>query len=146
MKNHALFSIGIAALLIAGLAYLFFVAAARPGSNELGYVPVEVENAKLLEAYAASAEAMNVVIDIPVPSFVTVHTAIGSAPGPIIGQSGYIEPNKHMTSMKIDPLMVSGMTYIVLVHKDNGDSLFSLEEDLPIMNDGKVLRADVVAP
>lgn len=136
----------VAVLAIIGLCYLFFVAEQAPRTDELGYVPVEVDGAQLLEAYAPSLEAMNVVVDIPVPTFVTVHEAIGAAPGPIIGQSGYMEPGKRMTSMAMRPLLTPGKTYIVLVHKDDGDSIFDIEKDLPVMNAGAVLRADVVAP
>lgn len=133
------------AIILAGLAYLFFAAEQQP-SNELGYVPVEVPGAQMLEAYAASSEAMNVIVDIPVGTFVTVHTAVGQAPGPIIGNSGYLDPGKVMASMRIEPLMTSGATYIVIVHKDNGDAKYVTADDLPIMVDGVVLRADVVMP
>lgn len=132
---------------VALLGYVFFFADSAPsGVAELGYVPVDVPGAQMLEAYAASNEAMNVTVDVPVGSWVTVHQAIGAAPGPVIGKSGFIPPGKLMISMKIEPLMVSGMTYIVLVHKDDGDSVFDINKDLPISVDGAVLRADVVAP
>lgn len=137
---------GVIVVLLAGLAFMFFAADTASNGDDLGYVPVEVPGAQMLEAYAASSEAMNVVVDIPVVSWVTVHAAIGEAPGPVIGQSGYIAPGRLMTSMRIEPLMVSGVTYIVLVHSDDGDGLFDITKDLPISVDGAVLRADVVAP
>ncbi|MEK7459150.1 MAG: hypothetical protein AAB663_01950 [Patescibacteria group bacterium] len=138
---------GVVVVFVALLGYVFFFADSAPsGVADLGYAPVDVPGAQMLEAYAASNEAMNVVVDIPVESWVTVHAAIGSAPGPIIGQSGYMESGGRMTSMRIEPLMVTGVTYIVLVHKDDGDGSFDINKDLPIMADGTVLRADVVAP
>ncbi len=137
---------GAIVVLLAALGYVFFFANTAPSGGDLGYVPVDVPGAQMLESYAASTEAMNVTVDIPVGSWVTVHAAIGEAPGPIIGQSGFIPAGRMMTSMKISPLMTSGTTYIVLVHKDDGDGLFDINKDLPISVDGNVMRADVVAP
>lgn len=122
-----------------------FIAFSEP-APEIDGTQVEVEGAVLLEAYVPSLEAINAVIDVPVMSFVTVHESLGGAPGPIIAQSGLMEPGKRMTSMAARPLLTPGAEYIVLVHKDNGDSVYSPDTDLPITSDGDVLRADVVAP
>lgn len=137
---------GVIVVLLAGLAFMFFSADTVSRGNDLRYAPIDIPGAQILEAYAVSSEVMNVVVDIPVASWVTVHVAIGEAPGPVIGQSEYIAPGKRTASMSINPLMVSGMTYIVLVHNDDSDGLFDINKDLPISVDGTVLRADVIAP
>lgn len=146
MKKADTLVLSVVVLVLAGLGYLFFAAPKAPTSDELGYVPVEVPGAQLLEAYVASEEAVNVLIDIPVATFVTVHQAIGDAPGTIIAQSGYMEPGKRMTSMAANPLINPGESFVVLIHVDDGDSIFDIQKDLPIMVDGTVLRADIVAP
>ncbi|MBI1907866.1 hypothetical protein HYS28_00405 [Candidatus Uhrbacteria bacterium] len=146
MKRGDIVVLSVVVALLAGLGYLFFAVEREPSGSELGYAPVEVEGAQLLEAYAPSLEAVNVVVDIPVPYFATVHESIGSAPGPMVGQSGIMETGKRMISMVAQPLLTPGLTYIVLIHKDDGDGAFDIATDFPMMSGGVVLRADVVAP
>ena len=133
--------IGGALLLIAIIAIgLFFVFA--KSAPELAYGPVEITGSAITASAKVNGE-IDVTATLMQPGFVTIHQSIGSAPGPIIGESGYLMAGVDVdTTIILSELMTPGLTYIALLHVDNGDETFVVIDDMPVTSEGKSVRAD----
>lgn len=137
--------IGGVLLLVAilGLGAFFLFARNAP---QLSYGPVEIAGSTIVASAAGDGE-VDVTATLVKPGFVTIHQSIGGAPGPIIGSSGYIEAGTDVAmTLILTELMEPGMTYIALLHVDNGDQRFATAEDMPVTSGGVSVRADFVGP
>lgn len=127
---------------ITGLGALFFIAPTKPA--DLGYVPVELPGSTLAITPGASWASMQLfTVNLVQDGFITIHEAIGNAPGPIIGTSGFLDHGLHEgTGVQLKTPLTPGLTYIALLHVDNGDQVFTVVDDLPVSVDGQVVRVD----
>lgn len=125
---------------ITGLGFLFFAAPAAP----TGYVPVDVPGSSLAITPGASWANMQLfTVNLVKGGFITIHDSIGKAPGPIIATSGYLDPGLHDgTGVHLTTPLDPSKDYIALLHADNGDQIFTVQDDLPVSVDGTVLRVD----
>ncbi len=137
--------IGGALLLVAllGLGAFFLFAQNAP---QLAYGPVEIAGSTIAAVASGDGE-VEVTATLVEPGFVTVHRSIGGAPGPIIGSSGYIESGFDVAmTLLLSELMETGMTYVALLHVDNGDEQFVAADDMPVTSGGASVRADFIGP
>ncbi|HCC83569.1 TPA: hypothetical protein DEP96_01850 [Candidatus Uhrbacteria bacterium] len=141
-KKADLVVLAVILVVIAGLGALFFAAPTAPVG--LGYVPVDVPGSTLAITPGASWANMQLfTVNLGKGGFITIHDAIGSAPGPIIATSGYLDPGLHDgTGVRLNTPLDPTKSYIALLHVDNGDQLFNVTDDLPVSVDGTVLRVD----
>lgn len=136
--------IGGALLLAALLGLGAFFVFAEP-APELAYGPVDVPGS-LVTAEARSDREVAISATVIEPGFVTIHRSIGAAPGPIIGTSAYMLPGTIVDlPIALTETTEPGLTYIALLHVDNGDERFVSEDDMPVTSGGASVRADFVA-
>lgn len=132
------------AMLLIGLVAIgaFFLFA--PNGPELSYGPVELLGSKITATVANGAE-VDTTATLIKPGYITVHESIGEAPGPVIGVSGYIEVGEDVSvKVMLSQPMTAGLTYIALLHVDNGDEHFVITDDMPVTNGGESVRANVI--
>lgn len=142
MKLNDIMTVGVVVIGLGVIGAIVFVA---PEAPELNYGAVEVAGTVFAEYSETSDGVITVKGEMGAPGYVTVHTSIGGAPGPVIGQSGYLEQGPFMTSMVVQQSVAAGETYVVLAYKDDGDATLAIGADMPIASNGKVVRADIVA-
>lgn len=122
-----------------GAFFLF----AKDGS-EFAYGPVELTGSAIA-AVAFGDDEVVVTATLIEPGFITIHQSIGGAPGPIIGASEYIVAGADIgVTLNLSERMEPGVTYIALLHTDNGDERFIVSEDMPVTSDGASVRADFI--
>ena len=134
---------GLILLVVVALGAFFLFSRNAP---DLAYGSVEIPGSVLM-ATAPSSEAVDITATTMKPGFITIHESIGSAPGPIIGSSGYldVQENKNFiifTSQGMNP----ATPYIALLHVDNGDGRFVITDDMPVTSNGASVRADFTSP
>lgn len=121
---------------VLGLGALFAFAPQTPI-----YAPVELTGSTMTATSAADYR-VDAWVTLQQPGFVTVHESVGGAPGPVVAISLYLETTSVVSSIAIDPPLNVGAPYVALLHVDNGDGKFVMEEDMPVMSDGVVVRSD----
>ncbi|MBP9827638.1 hypothetical protein KBC55_00600 [Patescibacteria group bacterium] len=134
--------IGLAMVLaVIALIALFFVFA--PKAPEVTYAPTEVAGSSL-EVMDSSLAATTFTVTAPVPAFVTVHEAVGSAPGPVLGVSELLtaSPDSRVIRLDLGETSWPPTKLIALLFADDGDGIFEAGIDLPISADGVVVRVD----
>lgn len=132
---------GILALLVVfGLGYVVFL---TPVSDGLGYRQVEIPGSELAVTAHASLVFADADVTMVQSGFITVHESMGSAPGAILGVSRYVEPGRYQDlSIAVDPPLAPGLSYVALLHVDDGDKAYEEQEDMPVTSNGEVVRAD----
>lgn len=130
-------------LALSGLGYLFFFAEQAP---ETEYYQIEVTGSSLTAKAYPSLTFADISGTIVRGGFVTIHESIGPAPGPVIGTSEYLAPGEYTDkSIVVTPAMLPGYNYIALLHVDDGDQAFEMQEDMPVTSNGQVVRWDFIA-
>lgn len=125
------------------LAAFFMFANDAP---EIAYAPVEVPGSAMsVPEGQASLTSVDVNVTIAKPGFITIHRAISTAPGPIVGTSSLVDVGEQTVTLALTEAMTPGFTYIALLHVDDGDGIFVVNDDLPVAVDGNVLRVDFKA-
>lgn len=137
--------IGGVFLLIAILgmgAFLFFARQAPQTS----YGPVEIVGSVIAAAPNSDLE-VTVSGMIVKSGFITIHQAMGTAPGDIVGISGLLPAGTLAdTVIHLTKPMVFAGPYVALLHVDNGDGTFVVKDDMPVTSSGATVRADFDAP
>lgn len=128
---------------ILAIGAFFFFAKEAP---QLAFAPVEIAGSALV-ANPTSDMSVDVSGTFLKDSFVTIHQAMGEAPGEIIGTSRLIKAGSTETlSIPLTKPMVYAGPYLALLHVDNGDGTFAIKDDMPVTSGGKTVRADFTAP
>lgn len=123
---------------------LFF--ALSPRAPELSYLPVEVEGGSITVTDQEQLEYVRLSAELSEPGFITIHQSMSDAPAAVIGTSRYLEAGVHDDLViTLSEEMLPGYKYITLLHVDNGDGYFVMEEDLPTAVNGEVVRPDFIA-
>lgn len=125
---------------VGGLGAIFAFAPQTPV-----YAPVEITGSTL-SVVAPQDYRVDATVSLRKPGFVTIHQSLGGAPGPLVAVSMYLETTAVISSIAVDPALIAGGKYVALLHVDNGDMRFSMDDDLPVTSDGAVVRADFTAP
>ncbi len=70
------------------------------------------------------------------PGYVVIHKKTGSKPGPIIASSPLLKAGaSKIVSIAMPEALTTWNTYTAMLHTDNGDGNFKIEDDAPIMNE-----------
>jgi hypothetical protein len=130
-----LISVGV---ILAGIGLFFALA---PEAEEIIYAPVEITGSSLGGQAVAGKSKVIATAELKQAGFVTVHEAMGDAPGPLIGQSpllaaGSYEGIEVETTGPLSP----PQEYFILLFVDDGDSVYEPRIDLPVMSDGQVVK------
>lgn len=128
-------------LAVIGFIALFFLFA--PKAPEVVYAPKEVAGARL-EVMTSTLAASTFTVVAPEAAFVTVHEAVGEAPGPVLGVSEILAPSPEPRVIQLDLGETSWppTKLIALLFSDDGDGVFEAGIDLPIATNGVVVRVD----
>ncbi|MFA6522472.1 MAG: hypothetical protein WCT24_02710 [Patescibacteria group bacterium] len=144
MRKIDLIWIAVMLLVLGGL-YCFFQFA-PVADDELAYHPVDVGGGSITIVDQNQTDLVTFSTTLVAPGFVTIHETMSDAPAAVIGTSGYLETGEHQNVIiSLDTPMSSGYKYVALLHADNGDQQFVMEEDLPVMVNGEVIRPSFVA-
>lgn len=136
---------GLVMLLAAiGVLGLFFVLA--PEAPEVDFGPVDVGGGSLEVLQSPSMTTVVFSAELAKPGFVSIHESVGPAPGPVIGVSSLTTAGEHADqTIALREPMTPGLTYIALLHVDDGDAVYESSEDMPVKTDGAVVRVDFKA-
>lgn len=137
--------IGGVFLLIAilGMGVFLFFAQQSP---QISYGPVEIVGS-VIAAVPTSSLEVTVSGTIVRSGFITIHQAMGTAPGDIVGASSLLPAGTLAdTVIHLTKPMVYAGPYVALLHVDNGDGMFVVKDDMPVTNGGATVRADFNAP
>lgn len=143
MRKDDIFGGVILCIVIAAIGLFLYFAKSAP---ELSYGPVELSGS-VLQATPNSTTEVTISGTLVESGFVTIHQAMGTAPGEIVGTSGLIAAGAfssvviHLTK----PMEYAG-PYIALLHVDNGDGVFVVNDDMPVTSNGASVRADFDSP
>lgn len=135
---------GVILLIVILLIGGFFLFAKE--TPQLAYGPVEITGSVIV---AKPTSNMNVDVSgaFIKDSFITIHQAMGEAPGEIIGISQLIKAGSTETfSIPLTKPMVYAGPYLALLHVDNSDGTFVVKDDMPVTSGGKTVRSDFTAP
>lgn len=139
MKKDDIFGGVILLIVIAAIGLFLYFAKSAP---ELSYGPVEVAGSKIAAAAPGDGE-VDITVTLIKPGFITIHKSMGGAPGPIIGSSGLIAVGENtLVTILTSELMEAGLTYVALLHVDNGDEKLVISQDMPVTSNGASVRAD----
>ncbi|MFH1632132.1 MAG: hypothetical protein ABIA47_03925 [bacterium] len=142
MKKDILTIISILVVILALGAYFVFA----PKAPELDYRPVDVGGGSITVEDQYDMDRVVLDATLAAPGFITIHESMSGAPATIIGTSQYLDIGTYddLTIMLVDE-MLPGYSYITLLHADDGDGIFVIDDDLPVEVDGEVVRPDFVA-
>lgn len=139
MKKDDIFGGVILLVVIAAIGAFFYFAQPAP---ELAYAPVEIPGSSI-GAVAPGDGEVDITATLIQSGFVTIHKSMGDAPGPIIGSSGLIAVGENTpVTILTSELMEAGLTYVALLHVDNGDEKLVISQDMPVTSNGVSVRAD----
>ncbi len=128
-------------ILILGTFFLFADDASR-----LLYAPVDVGGGSIsVPEGQQSMSTVTVVATLVRSGFITLHQSVGPAPGPIIGTSQLLNEGSQTVVIPLSESMTPGLTYIALLHVDDGDGVFEAREDMPVKVNETVVRVDFKA-
>ncbi len=140
MQQRDILGLGIMLALLAGLG-LFFAYAPKTSTNQNTFLPVEITGSSVTVGTQTGEHALRVSAEIVQPGFVTVHQALGQAPGPVVGQSPLLSVGRHLNLVvTTTELLLPGSQYFVLLFVDDGDGIYQTGVDLPVMSDGQVIK------
>ncbi len=141
MKKDDIIGVIMLVIALAVIGGFLFLA---PKASELVYGPVDIVGSTL-SAFASNDSEVAVAGNIVRPGFVTIHESVGLAPGLIIGTSAIIPAGAASADViSLTSPMSAGLTYIALLHVDNGDGVFVTADDMPVTSNGMSVRSDFV--
>jgi hypothetical protein len=125
-------------VILLGLAGLLFLAPEAPTSI---YAPVEVTGSSVASGAQAGEQSIRVSAEVKQNGFVTVHRAVGEAPGPIIGASALLVPGTYASlTLEVSEALSPLENYFILLFLDDGDGIYEPGVDLPVMSNGQVIK------
>lgn len=142
MQKDYLRILGVVVVLGALLAYMRFANEAP----RLEYKPVELEFASITVEDQPEFDVVVLDAELSAPGWITIHFSMSGAPAEVVGTSDYLEAGTYDDlAIQLSQDMLPGWTYIALLHIDNGDQSFDINEDLPVSVNGEVVRPDFLA-
>jgi hypothetical protein len=123
--------------------YVFFSLESAP---ELAYRPVDVGGGAIIVENQFDMNKVILDAEIAVSGFISIHESMSGAPAANIGVSRLLEPGDYEgLEIALRQPMIPGYRYIALLIVDNGNGVFELGIDLPVMVEGAVVRPDFIA-
>lgn len=143
MKRDIL-TIAVIFVVLGALGAFFFYA---PQTEELSYHPIDVGGGSItVENQPDDLSTVTLDAYLAAPGWITIHESLSNAPAAIIGTSTYLEVGDHPgLVIQLSQPMSPGARYITLLHADNGDKVFVVNDDLPVEVNGEVVRPSFVA-
>lgn len=143
MKNNQVVLLIVSIFLLIIFGYFLFGA---EEADELAYRPIDVGGGAIMVENQVDMNRVVLDVEVVEPGFVSIHESMSGAPARLIGNSGLLEPGFHEgVEIILNTPMIPGFRYITLLTVDNGNGVFELGVDLPVMVDGEVVRPDFVA-
>ncbi|MFA5946262.1 MAG: hypothetical protein WC802_05150 [Patescibacteria group bacterium] len=137
----------ILAVIIVVVAVFFFFA---PSAGPVAYGPVEATGSALAVDSITDKEKLSEVhvnASLKVPGFIVFHEAIGQAPGPIVGQSEYLQAGDyHDLVIHLATPLQANDQFFGLIFKDDGNQAYDPGIDLPVMSNGISIKAHFITP
>ena len=139
MKKDDIIGGVILLIVILGIGMFLYLAKSAP---ELSYGPIEIAGSSIAATAPGNGE-VDVTVTLMEPGFITIHRAVGNAPGPIIGSSGLVSVGENVSvTILVSEPMNAGSPYIALLHADNGDGKLVISQDMPVTSNGVSVRSD----
>jgi len=128
----------VVTILVSIAAFLVFA----PKAPKVTYTPVEITGSSVvLSDTQAVGRSVLVSVEVKQRGFVTIHQAIGDAPGPVIGQSPLLDPGSYAElSVEATEILQPPGQYFILLFVDDGDGVYEAGVDLPVMSEGQVIK------
>lgn len=143
MKKDDIFGGVILLIVIAAIGLFLYFAKSAP---ELNYGPVEIPGSAIMGVTTMDGY-VQVTVATKKPGYITLHRSIGGAPGSIVGISGLVSiGDDWIVPITPSEILEKGLTYIALLHVDNGDGIFRVNDDMPVVSNDVSVRSDFVAP
>ena len=143
MKLSEWSSVIVAVVLLAVLGGYFVFSEPAP---EITYKPVELSGGSITVEDQPQTDSVMLSTELVEPGWITIHFSMSGAPAQVVGTSPYLEAGVYEDLViPLDEEMLAGWRYIALLHVDNGDQRFVIEDDLPVSVGGEVVRPDFVA-
>lgn len=130
----------IAVLVVIGGLAAFFVWAPSQDSRAI-YTPVNYDGSQVTVLSSTGNEFRADVMQ-KTSGFITIHEAIGEAPGPLIGVSDLLAADGALQTVNIKTTkeLEDGVAYFSLMIEDDGDGVFEPGVDRPISSTGEVIK------
>ncbi len=143
MKQYLEFIVVLVAIGLLGAYFLF-----SKEASDLAYYQVPLESGSIvIGELPEEGGAVKLTVAIPKNGFVTIHESLSGAPAEIIGTSALIIAGETETTIPLTTPMTPGVSYLALLHVDNGDGLFVVEDDMPVkVNEEVVMEKFVFVP
>ncbi|MDP2631914.1 MAG: hypothetical protein Q8P30_04090 [Candidatus Uhrbacteria bacterium] len=146
MKKDILTLLAVVAVVAALGSYFMFA----PEAPQLDYVPIDVGGGSITVEDQDQIDFVMLSTELVAPGFITIHETLATggagAPAAIVGTSDYLDIGVYENlKINLTEEMLPGYRYIALLHADNGDGIFVVNDDLPVEVDGTVVRPDFLA-
>jgi hypothetical protein len=122
-------------LLFAGVIFLI-----PRGGGVTGSSSVDMKTAEL-SIIKQSAEGLEIDFSIEGAGFLSIHRAMGDAPGEILKQVAVFDGEGQVMTVPVEGL--EGPV-ILLLFSDDGDGVFERGVDLPVQREGVSVRAEAI--
>ncbi len=126
-----------AVIIILAIIGLFFMIA-PDASPDFGPVEVDIGLIEVDDQY--DLNQVYLYVENSEPGFVTIHESMDIAPGETIGISEYFYDGSYDYTIDLTSTMIPGDTYIAILHVDDGDEVFNMDDDMAAMVNGEVVR------
>ncbi len=128
MKQYL--EIGLVGIIVILLGAFFFLS---KEASDLAYYQVPLESGSIVVGeLPEDGRGVPLTVAIPKNGFVTIHESLSGAPAEIIGTSALIIAGESETTIPLTTTMIPGTSYLALLHVDNGDGVFVVNDDLPV--------------
>lgn len=128
MKQYL--EIGLVGIIVILLGAFFFFS---KEASDLAYYQVPLESGSIVVGeLPEDGRSVPLTVAIPKNGFVTIHESLSGAPAEIIGTSSLITAGEVVTTVPLTTTMIPGTSYLALLHVDNGDGVFVVNDDLPV--------------
>ncbi len=133
--------VGIVLVILVIIGAIVFL---RPKPEVFVYAPVEITGSTLTADDQPSDDSVQVDAEVKQAGFVTVHEAMGDAPGPVVGQSALLQPGSYPDlAVNMSGSLTTPGGYFVLLFTDDGDGIYEPGVDLPVKSNGTVVKVHV---
>jgi len=137
----------ILVVIIVVVVVFFFFA---PSASPVAYGPIEVAGSALaVDSITDKTKLTEVHVNasLKAPGFIVFHEAIGQAPGPIAGQSSYLQAGEyHDLVIHLSAPLQADDQFFGLIFKDDGNQTYDPGIDLPVMSGGVPIKAHFITP
>lgn len=133
-KEYLSLILVIVALAIIGVFFML----SEDSISDFGPVEIEYGSINVDDQYDLSQVYLNV--ESAESGFVVVYESMGGAPGAELGVSEYFTQGSHELTIDLASAMIPNYSYITILHIDDGDQKFDVQDDHAAMVEDTVVR------